>query len=127
MINTLNPKDAKRVLHIPLVRTPHDDKATLSGKASSTFSIKTAYKLLQNDGPKIIQAFSRDYYRKLWSLDIPKKIKISMWQISNNYLPTRVNLQRRRLVADAMCPICRNGTENRKHVFLYYFHMNSGS
>ena len=42
----------------------------------------------------------------LWKLRIPNKIKVFGWRACNEILPTKLNLSKRRIIEDAMCPIC---------------------
>lgn len=60
------------------------------------------------------------FYRLLWNLDLPLKIKITKWWISLNFLLTLSNLLYKRLVEPANCPRCLNGAETLKHVFRDY-------
>ncbi|MBA0580959.1 hypothetical protein Gorai_023156, partial [Gossypium raimondii] len=45
------------------------------------------------------------------------KIKINLWRIKNNYLPTLSNLKIQRLKNDVVCPTCSEEEENIKHLF----------
>ncbi|KAA3474147.1 glycine, alanine and asparagine-rich protein-like [Gossypium australe] len=86
---------------IPLARSIHDDFQVWGGELSGTFSVRSAYKLLQKStripSNDIIQAENKKFYRKLWNLHIPSKIKITVWKISWNYIPTFANLKLKRL------------------------------
>ncbi|KAA3464145.1 reverse transcriptase [Gossypium australe] len=113
--------DAARILRIPLASNPHEDFLAWGGEASGEFSVRSAYKLLQNseDNPRAyaLQTSYRKLYRKLWLLNLPTKIKITVWKISWHFLPTRVNLQHRRLLADPRCPRCGERAETVDHLF----------
>ncbi|MBA0841494.1 hypothetical protein Goarm_003982, partial [Gossypium armourianum] len=61
------------------------------------------------DNPRAF-AFQNDYkdfYNKLWLLDIPSKIKITVWKISWNFLATRVNLVFKKLANTTTYPRAR--------------------
>ena len=47
------------------------------------------------------------------------KIKILMWKIFQNALPTFHNLFRRKLLDSPLCPICETEPETTEHVFLF--------
>lgn len=64
-----------------------------------------------------MQTDYKQFYKRLWSLDLPSKIKITNWRFSCNFLPTFGNLHYRRLMASATCQRCQNGTETKEHVF----------
>lgn len=116
-MNTFELMDVERILWIPLTKFPHEDVMVWSGEASSIFSIRNAYKPLQRGSPNFIQTTSMYYYKKLWNMDIPAKIKITIWWITNEFIPTRSNLFKQRIVRDAMCPLYGNGIEDLVYVF----------
>ncbi|MBA0875820.1 hypothetical protein Goshw_018808, partial [Gossypium schwendimanii] len=55
---------------------------------------------------------TKAFYKKLWNLQIPPKIKITIWGISWNYIPTFVNIKIKTVVADARCPRCNQEEED---------------
>ncbi|KAK8279577.1 hypothetical protein V6Z12_D09G121800 [Gossypium hirsutum] len=95
--NTFTEEDAARILRIPLAQTPHEDFLFWGGEMSGEFTVRSAYKLLQRsiDNPRAyaLQTIYRNFYKKLWSLSLPTKIKVTIWRLSWNYFPTKVNLQ----------------------------------
>ncbi|KAA3471032.1 reverse transcriptase [Gossypium australe] len=118
-MNTFPEGTTNLILRIPLALEPHEDLLTWSGKSSGEFSVRIAYKLLQ-DRDSIAYALQnnyKDFYRKLWRLDLPSKIKILIWKISWNYLPTRVNLSFRNLSSNIACPRCNGSNETTNDIF----------
>ncbi|MBA0819031.1 hypothetical protein Gohar_027881 [Gossypium harknessii] len=109
------------ILSIPLAERPHEDFQVWSAEASGEFTVRSSYKLLQNTtyDPRAyaLQFDYKDFYRKLWLLDLPSKIKITVWKISWNFLATRANLLLRRLTSTSMCPRCGSGSESIEHLF----------
>ncbi|MBA0762016.1 hypothetical protein Gotri_024576 [Gossypium trilobum] len=87
--DTFSDVDAAKILRIPLAKEPHEDVMTTS----------------------------KGFYRKLQSLNLPSKIKITIWRISKNFIPTLSNMYYKRLVANAICPRCGGGVEMTDHVF----------
>ncbi|XP_075655004.1 uncharacterized protein LOC142625194 [Castanea sativa] len=64
---------------------------------------------------------SRGYVGKriwtaLWTLRIPNKIKVFGWKACNDILPTKLNLTKRRIIDDVVCPICMRFPESAIHV-----------
>ncbi|KAA3455485.1 reverse transcriptase [Gossypium australe] len=115
--STFSEDIAEKIRHILLAEEPHDDRLAWRGEASSEFTVRSAYKLLQgiNMDPRAC-AVQADY-KKLWLLHLPTKIKITTWKISWNYLPTRTNMQHRKLSNVVICPRCGQGAENINHLF----------
>ena len=52
----------------------------------------------------------------LWKLRIPNKIKVFGWRACNDILPTKLNLTKRRIIDDFVCPICMRFPESATHV-----------
>lgn len=48
----------------------------------------------------------------------PNKIKIMIWRVSWNYIPTMVNLNDRRVAHSNKCPRCKVDVETFWHVFV---------
>lgn len=65
--NTFLEGDAEKILCIPLAQEPHDDFLVWSGESSGKFSVRSAYKLLQNYGynPRAyaLQIDYRNFYK----------------------------------------------------------------
>ncbi|MFQ6666719.1 hypothetical protein Gotur_032971, partial [Gossypium turneri] len=80
-----------------------------------------AYKLLQeaslDPSNYLVQAETKDFYRKLWNLQLPTKILILIWRISWNYIPSLVNLRYKRVTTNVRCPRCCSAEEYHFHVF----------
>lgn len=120
--NNTFPEDvAEKIIGIPLAEEPHDDFRVWSAEASGEFTVRSAYKLLQSieDDPRAyaLQYGYEEFYKKLWILNLPSKIKITIWKISWNFLATRVNLLQKKLTNTSACPRCGAGSENMDHLF----------
>lgn len=93
---TFKPDDADRILHIPLASEAHPDMIFLYGEHSGEFTVRSACKMLQNQIPTTYstdsQIMTQPFYKQLWALQLPNKIKILAWKVSWNFIPTMVNL-----------------------------------
>ena len=58
-------------------------------------------------------------YKWLWKLNVMPKIKVFLWQLCHNSLPSRGTLFRRGLQLDPTCPACLNDVEDTDHIFLH--------
>lgn len=58
--------------------------------------------------------------KRVWAalckLEIPNKVKVFGWKACNEILPTKMNLAKRRIIADAVCLICTRFQEIAMHV-----------
>ncbi|MBA0730434.1 hypothetical protein Golax_025760, partial [Gossypium laxum] len=101
-------------------KTIHEDIQLWRGEATGIFSVRSAYKLLQEstvDPNDYLQADSKNFYRKLWNLHMPSKIKITVWKIAWNYIPTFSNLKLKRVMTEGRCSRCGQEEEDSFHVF----------
>ncbi|KAH1097522.1 hypothetical protein J1N35_014443 [Gossypium stocksii] len=82
--NTFQEVEAALILRIPFAQEPHADFLAWNGEPSGEYTVRSAYKLLQNLNPRAytLQNIYKDFYRKLWRLDLPTKIKITIWKIT---------------------------------------------
>ena len=62
----------------------------------------------------------KDVWPIIWKLRIPNKIKAFGWRACNEILPTRLNLSKRNIIVDAMCPICLRFPKSVVHVLWDY-------
>ncbi|KAH1098718.1 hypothetical protein J1N35_015639 [Gossypium stocksii] len=65
----------------------------------------------------LLQTEAKDFFRKLWDLQLPSKITITIWWIFWNYILTLVNLRYKRVATNVSCPRCGSGEEDNYHVF----------
>lgn len=82
------------------------------------YSIKSGYKLfvqLNQKGPVSNDDCQRRWWKILWSLKIPNKIKFFVWRSYHNIIPTIVNLSRCHVETEAMCPLCQKDPETTDH------------
>ncbi|KAH1074230.1 hypothetical protein J1N35_026558 [Gossypium stocksii] len=86
--NTFPMDVARVILQIPLVKEAHEDMQVWKSEPSSEFSYGNAYKLLQE-----------------------------VWRISWNFIPTLLNLNKKRVATDIVCPRCREAVESIDHIF----------
>ncbi|MBA0845285.1 hypothetical protein Goarm_000072 [Gossypium armourianum] len=79
--STFSEDDAARILRIPLAQSPHEDFLVWGGEQSGEFTVRNAYQLLQKltESPRAyaLQTIYRNFYKKLWSLNLPTKIKVT--------------------------------------------------
>lgn len=85
-------EDADRILWIPLATVEHNDLLEWKGESSGEFSVKSAYKLLLDSNTDFnaheIQNELKYFDKKLWSLNLPAKQKITIWKVSKYFYST---------------------------------------
>jgi hypothetical protein len=85
------------------------DKISWSLNRNGIFSTKSVYKLLE-------LPLAGSHSKWIWKAKIPLKIKIFMWQLCKNALPTRENLRKRNWMGSPLCSFC-NQVETNDHLF----------
>lgn len=86
------------------------------GESTGEYSVRSGYKYL-HEGQNQLQINYKQFYKRLWNLELPSKIKITIWRCSRNYLPNYSNLHYKRLMGLATCRRCHTGAETREHLF----------
>ena len=88
---------------------------------SGDFLVKSAYKLairMKDTFRGEHSAARRDesIWRKLWRLNMPPKVCMFLWRACLNILPTRENLNKRRVQVDPMCGMCCQKPKSVEHL-----------
>ena len=58
-------------------------------------------------------------YKWLWKLNVMPKIRVFLWQLCHNSLPSRATLLRRGIQLDPSCLACLTDIEDTDHIFLH--------
>ncbi|KAL4377363.1 hypothetical protein GQ457_02G029210 [Hibiscus cannabinus] len=102
----------RKICDIPLAKSELSDELVWRYDGSRKYTVKSGCQLLRleysNPLSVLVNAavdYSR-FYSDLWSFDLPAKVKVAMWKICNNYLPTFANLQLRKLNVDNWVSYC---------------------
>lgn len=104
-----------RILIILIIGIDLPDARIWRGETSSMYFARSGYKWLLK-GVIIQQPLLKNFYNNLWSLQLANKIKITLWRIFQNYIPTFTNLQNRKLQVLNACPLCHASEEYVVHL-----------
>ena len=94
------------------------EHVSLSGEADSIswalepsgrFSVRSLYRKLCTGTPTTQFSF-------LWSLKVPLKIRIFLWQLARKRLPSNDNIHLRHGPSNGLCALCGEG-EDTNHIF----------
>ena len=97
-------------IQLPLNNIP--DKLVWSSNRNGIFSTRSAYELITNNNPPII-----DYHSWIWKVNTYPKIKNFLWRLSHNGLPTKAKLYQKNIPVPLNCDACQNLFEDAKHLF----------
>uniref|UniRef100_A0A2N9G3K6 Reverse transcriptase domain-containing protein n=1 Tax=Fagus sylvatica TaxID=28930 RepID=A0A2N9G3K6_FAGSY len=95
--------DSEAILRIPLSTRSPLDKLIWHETRDGTYSVRSGYKLLLKESrvnrPGSSQSLDPDpFWNKIWSLQIPTKVKHFVWRACHESLPTKSGLFRRNVV-----------------------------
>ena len=99
------PPDAKIIKSLPLCFIPQSDSLVWPAERSRKFSVKSGYKCLCEDlmvrehDPGTVEA-AKGFWKRVWSLNVPGKIKHFLWKSCTNSLPTKENLLKKTIVPE---------------------------
>ncbi|CAL1352018.1 unnamed protein product [Linum trigynum] len=111
------------ILSIPLPNQLIPDKLVWHYSVSGEYTVKTGYQLLSSElnrtHPPRDLPYDKRFWKFLWQLPVPPKLRVFCWRVARGFLPVRAVLHYKRLVDDNVCPICSNGIESILHSFLH--------
>ena len=106
------PFEVETILNIPLSHNLPEDKIIWVGNNKGVFSVKSAYYVAlaminsSNGGECSYRDPRTSLWKRIWQLKIPPKIRIFLWKVCVNALPTMSNLRKRGVSTDGLCPVC---------------------
>ncbi|XP_075636485.1 uncharacterized protein LOC142608673 [Castanea sativa] len=90
------------------------DKSSFFPTPRSQFSVKSCYRLI-TDGDNISSSVSLS--RKIWKANIHERLKMHLWRIAFNLLPTKDQLSEFSPSSDTSCPLYNVEAESALHLF----------
>lgn len=119
--------DAEAILKLR-VNQDLEDRPAWHFDKKGKFSVKSAYKVaVQKRETELGRTASTSEppsggvsvfrWEKIWSMEVPNKVKMFMWRLAHNSLAVRRNLVRRGMKEDTLCPMCRRLDEDPGHIF----------
>ena len=115
------PHEAEAVKSIPLSVRSLPGKLVWAETANGKFTVKSAYHLavrissLGTRGSVSDCSLLRRFWKSLWRLPIPHKVKHFAWRAYREALPTKVNLKKRKVLANESCDWCKVMPETVGH------------
>lgn len=112
---------AQCIKQIPLSNLSSPDYLQWGETKIGLFTISSAYKVelarmtSRGEGESSIKSKNRSFWHKIWSLNVPGKVRHFVWRVCNETLPTRLNLNHRKILKDLVCLMCKNGVETTTH------------
>lgn len=123
--DTFLQEDADCILAIP-IQEGMDDTLAWHGDPKGNFSVKSAYALASRrrdhhnnaDASSSISGRGENVWKSIWNVNVTNKIKMFLWRLAHNSHPVRVNIARRGIKIETLCPMCFRLDEDGGHLFL---------
>lgn len=96
------------------------DRDVLSWKLelSGQLSVKSAYKLLQEQKGAWSANDNVGFWKKMWNIKAPPKVLILIWRAVTYCLPSKVQLQTKHVQINNIFPVCNEGVESIFHALV---------
>lgn len=112
--------EAHLIKAIPLCSSAQPDSLYFSCEKNGVYSVKLGYKFTCEDSRSEAASGSTrsvvsGLWIGMWKLEVPVKIKHFLWKACFDSLPTKVNLMKRKILADPTCHLCGKIAEDTKH------------
>ena len=124
--NMFDQQDARDILSIPLCQGMEDTVAWHFDK-KGIFSVKSCYqlgvklrdhKLCRDSSSSTAPSEQSPVWNMIWNLKLSGKVRIFLWRLCHNSLPTRMNIKRKKVDLDTRCPMCYRADEDGGHLFI---------
>jgi hypothetical protein len=117
----LTEEEAAVVCSIPICPGRQQDKKVWISTRNGLFSVNSAYHLAidiveAKRGSCSDSTLQTKQWKDIWKIKGPMVVKTFLWKAYNEILPTRVNLHKRGIVYDPLCPVCRVEDETVGHI-----------
>lgn len=102
------------------VFTPQPDTLIWKVEKSGSYSVKSGYIILcelhdlDTSRSQALESW-RGFWKSIWKLKVPGKIKHFLWKACNNSLPTKENLLKRKILQELVCHRCSRESKNVVH------------
>jgi ribonuclease HI len=128
--STFLPIDSELILKIKPSRRGDDDVLAWQPEKSGIFSVRSAYRLaLQSTPEQCDFPASSNFpggenpcWSKIWSSNVPPKVKVFAWKAASNALATEANKLSRGMRVTGFCKICGREKEDTTHALYSCMH-----
>jgi ribonuclease HI len=114
-------EEAEIITNIPLSQSLPRDRLIWRCTKTGDFTVRSAYHLGMEVQARHHPECSEDkkeeeVWKICWKLKIPNAAKMFLWRACHNSLPTKVNLKKRGVCENSLCPICLAEDETVEHI-----------
>ncbi|KAL5555861.1 hypothetical protein UlMin_038097 [Ulmus minor] len=113
-----NADDAKAIPSLPIGSFDHDDILFWHHTKDGDYTVKSGYKVALESRGCIEPSKSspmQQWWKILWGLKLPPKVKTFCWKLCKGWLPTSLALSWQGMKIDKLCFCCKFHTETIFH------------
>lgn len=112
-----NHRDAAEIRRLPINLLNREDEPIWRYSKNGNYTVRSAYYQLMEHIVDNNDLKEPGNWKKLWSLNVPNKVRIFIWRLLRGCLPVRGRLVQRGVPCDNKCPSCASYEENEWHCF----------
>lgn len=119
--------DAVEILEVSLNVHRSEGKLVWSCTRNGMFNVRSAYHValkiisIVDQGPCSCIQFRDVFWKNIWTLNLPIKLKNFTWRACGNSLPTKQNLVSRHILGNVVCDFYQMAVENALHALCSCF------
>ncbi|CAN0915030.1 Putative ribonuclease H protein At1g65750 [Linum grandiflorum] len=115
--------DIPFILSIPLPVSSVSDRLIWPYANSGAYTVHSGYQLvvpffLPKPVFRPVSPIDAQCWAHIWDLSITPKLKLFLWKIFRNVLPTRDFMRYKKMNVSEECPVCDQAPESVEHIFL---------
>lgn len=107
-----NDRDVRLIKNIPLSNNNKKDSWLWLFDGKGVFTVKSGYRQLAGE----CDTADAPFWKKIWNLMVPGKVKVLLWRVCRLCLPTATSLNDKKVDIDRKCTWCRVEDESTRHV-----------
>ncbi|TVU37137.1 hypothetical protein EJB05_10434, partial [Eragrostis curvula] len=116
--------DAEEILKVKPAIHGATDFFAWAFEKNGYYSVRSAYRVLKKEAEQhqILKenagatSDESHWWKVLWKMRIPPKVRIFWWRVINNFLPSKAELTRRHVAKKSHCEACGDPSESLYHV-----------
>lgn len=120
--------DAEAILRIPMCTRRIPDFWAWHEEARGRFTVRSAYRMilrikhaheaqLDGSGGTSYDVNETSKWTMLWNIQVPSKLKVFVWRLAQQSMPTRTVLKHRHMATEDTCAIC-GAVDTWKHALV---------
>jgi hypothetical protein len=117
LFSLFDPFSAQEILKTGISSDPNP-AYLWTASTSGQFSVSSAYNLIIASNPMTSTSISSQFWNSLWNLNLNDILKLFLWKIAWNILPTQERLgQLFHINSNISCPLCKVADDSLQHLF----------